>query len=230
MGNDVVYIKPPVWWPEPIPEGHCLQLLKSIYGTRQAARRWHLFIPDWMEKNGYPAVNSEKTIFMRREGKDFNLHGLFVDDMMHTSTSTRLKEEFMKKYSKDFKITGDLMKSFLGMQVEQLEGDNKIKLHLDHCDYVQEMLTEYKDYHDIKKSLRPKRVPMNPGVVLRPEDLPNCHRPAQAEVLQLVCGQASVYGYVDSLRYSVPGIAARPVLCFGRPTDAGSPSSSHGVS
>jgi hypothetical protein len=167
MGSDVVYIKPPDWWPEPIPEGHCLQLLKSIYGTRQAARRWHLFISDWMEKNGYPAVNSEKTIFMRREGKDFILHGLFVDDMMHTSTNARLKEEFMKKYSKDFNITGgDLMKSFLGMQVEQ--GDNKIKLHLDH--YVQEMLTEYKDY--IKKSLRPKRVPMNPGVVLRPEDCP----------------------------------------------------------
>ncbi len=34
MGSDVVYIKPPDWWPEPVPEGHCLQLLKSIYGTR----------------------------------------------------------------------------------------------------------------------------------------------------------------------------------------------------
>ncbi len=89
------------------------------------------------------------------------------------------------------------MKSFLGMQVDQ--GDNKIKLHLDH--YVQEMLTECKDY--IKKSLRPKRVPMNPGVVLRPEDcpaipmnpgvvlrpgLPGYPRSAQAEGLPLICG------------------------------------------
>jgi hypothetical protein len=96
-----------------------------------------------MEKNGYPAVNSEKTIFMRRVGNDFIRHGLFVDDMMHISTSTKLKEEFMTKYSKDFKITGGgLLKSFLVMQIEQ--GDKKIKLHLDH--YVQEMLTEYKDY------------------------------------------------------------------------------------
>jgi hypothetical protein len=112
MGSDVVYIKPSDWWPEPIPEGHCLQLLKSIYGTRQAARSWHLFISNWMEKNGYPAVNSEQTIFMRckgqkfifmrRESLDFILHGLFVDDMMHTSTNTRLKKG------------GDLMKSFLG--------------------------------------------------------------------------------------------------------------------
>ena len=29
MGDDVVYIKAPDWWPEPIPEGYCLQLLKS---------------------------------------------------------------------------------------------------------------------------------------------------------------------------------------------------------
>ncbi len=77
-----------------------------------------MFISEWMENNGYPAVNSEKTIFMRREGDDFILNGLFVDNMMHTSTSASLKEEFMKKYSKDFNITGgDLMESFLGMQV-----------------------------------------------------------------------------------------------------------------
>ena len=69
---------------------------------------------------------------------------------MHTTISTKLREEFLRKYSKDFNIAGvGLMKTFLGMEVEQ---DNKtIKLHLDH--YVHEMLTdsEYKDY--IKKSL-----------------------------------------------------------------------------
>ncbi len=70
-------------------------------------------------------------------GNDFKLHCLFVDDMKHVSTSSKLKLEFMSKYSKDFKISGPywgvLMKLFLGMQVEQ--GDKKIKVHLDH--YVQ---------------------------------------------------------------------------------------------
>ncbi len=57
------------------------------------------------------------TIYMLQERNDFIRHGLFVVKMMHTSTNARLKEEFMKKYSKDFSITGgDLMKSFLGMQ------------------------------------------------------------------------------------------------------------------
>ncbi len=37
MGDDVVYIRPPDWWPEPVPEGHVLLLLKSMYGTRHLA-------------------------------------------------------------------------------------------------------------------------------------------------------------------------------------------------
>ncbi len=86
MENDVVYIGAPDWWPEPIPEGHCLKLLKSMYGTRQAARRWHMHISALMKANSYLAVNIEKTIFMEREGKHFIISGLFVDDMMHIAT------------------------------------------------------------------------------------------------------------------------------------------------
>ncbi len=82
MENNVVYIRAPDWWPEPILEGHCLQLLKSVYGTRQAVHRWHTHISALVEAKGYFAVNSEKTIFMRREGKHFIIHGLFVDDMI----------------------------------------------------------------------------------------------------------------------------------------------------
>jgi hypothetical protein len=65
------------------------------------------------------------------------------------------------------------MKMFLGMEVEQ--DNTTIKLHLDH--YVQEMLSEYKDY--IKKSLRPKRVPISPGGILRPEDCPELPDPSK---------------------------------------------------
>ncbi len=45
MGEDEkVYILPPDWWPEPIPDGHVLLLLKSMYDTKQAARLWHIRI------------------------------------------------------------------------------------------------------------------------------------------------------------------------------------------
>ncbi len=82
-------------------------------------------------------------------------------------TCDELKKEFMEKYSKDFEIPGGgLMKTLLEMEVEQ--SGNTIKLHLD-C-YIQQVLAEYKAY--IKKVLRPKKVPISPGVILNPEDVP----------------------------------------------------------
>ena len=106
-----------------------------------------------MEQNHYPAVNGEKTIFMKRQGSDFILHCLFVDCMMHVPTCDKLRDEFLQLYQKDFEITdGGLIETFLGMEVEQ--PGKVIKLHLDSC--IQEVLKDYKEY--IKKSLRPKRV------------------------------------------------------------------------
>ncbi len=97
MGDNKVYIRPPDWWPDPIPEGHVLLLLKSIYGTKQAARRLHIHISGCMEKNGYPVLKFEKTVFMKLQGDDFIIHCLFVDDMMHIPTCDALKQEFMEK-------------------------------------------------------------------------------------------------------------------------------------
>ena len=39
IGTELMYIRPPDWWPELVPEGYVLQLMKSMYGTRQAARQ-----------------------------------------------------------------------------------------------------------------------------------------------------------------------------------------------
>jgi hypothetical protein len=33
-----------------------------------------------MENNGYEAINSEKTSFMKHKGAEYVIHGLFVDD------------------------------------------------------------------------------------------------------------------------------------------------------
>ena len=108
IGSEVLSLRPPDWWPEIVPEGHALRLMKSMYGTKQAARQRHLRISTWMEEQGYKAVNSEKTIFMKRDGGDWIMHGLYVDDMIHASTSYELKKKFTQvtsKYTGDFNIT-----------------------------------------------------------------------------------------------------------------------------
>ena len=93
--------------------------MKSMYWTSQAARKWHVRISTWMEDHGYTAVNSEKTIFMKHENGDWIMHGLFVDDMVHASTSEKLKRDFIAEYKGDFEITCQDLMTFLGMEVEQ---------------------------------------------------------------------------------------------------------------
>ena len=65
IGEEKIFVRALDWWPEHVPHGCALQLMKSMYGTRQAARQWHVRISTWMEEHGYTAVNCEKTIFMK---------------------------------------------------------------------------------------------------------------------------------------------------------------------
>ena len=137
MDDVDVYIKKPDWWPEEVPEGHALLLCKSIYGTKQAARKWHRRLSTWMVGNGYPAANSEETIFIKWEGDDFIIHGLFVDDLQTASTSQTLMDKFLEEYSREFEITGgEVMSTFLGLQVDQVQSE--IHLHMDN--YVSSVL------------------------------------------------------------------------------------------
>ncbi len=77
-----------------------------------------------MEEHGYIEVNSEKTIFMKHEGEEWIMHRLFVDDMIHASTSDNLRDKFLSEYQEDFDITlEDVMSSFLGMEIEHIKRD-----------------------------------------------------------------------------------------------------------
>ncbi len=82
-----------------------------------------------MAKQGYAAANSENTIFVKWVRQRFIIHGLFVDDTQHASTSQALMDEFMAKYSRDFEITGgEVMSTFLGLQVDH--ANEEIPMHI----------------------------------------------------------------------------------------------------
>jgi hypothetical protein len=120
-----------------------------------------------MEDHGCLAINSEMTIFMRREGEECitGMHGLFVDDMIHAVMNDNLRDQFIRAYKADFNITlEDVMASFIGIEIEHNKKD--IAIHLD--TYMRETLDEYK--MAVSKILKPKKV--QPGVMLEQEDSP----------------------------------------------------------
>ena len=114
-----------------------------------------------MEARGYLAVKSEKTIVMKRDGEDWIIHGMYVDDMIHASTSEKLKREFIREYTRDFNITlEENITSFLRIEIKQ--GPDWIDINLD--TYIREIIEEYQKY--VRTALKPKKVPMQPGVML----------------------------------------------------------------
>ncbi len=146
-----------------------------------------------MEANGYLMVNREKTIFMKHDGKHIITHGLFVDDMMHIATNNKLKNEFMEKYSRDFNITGEgFIETFLGMEIEQ--SNRLIKHHVDH--YVHEML---KGMHQEIATTQESRCFNLTWSHSLTRGYPHSPGPIQTQVLQVICCQASICGFVDSL-------------------------------
>ena len=104
---------------------------------------------------------------MKRDGEDLVIHGLFVDDMQHTSTSQALIDEFMEAYARDFEITGgEVMRTFLGLQVEHV--DSEIHLHMD--TYVENVPEQYKSF--VRRTLRPNKLPNAPNHQLTKDDCP----------------------------------------------------------
>ena len=90
------------------------------------------------------------------------------------------------------------MTSFLGLdslEVEQEQG--QIRLHLD--TYVNEMLEEYKAY--IKRDLKPKKIPMQPGVVLTNDDAPETPDPKEQKIY--ISFVAKIQFVANWVRYDV---------------------------
>ena len=55
-----LYVRAPDWWPELVPEGHCLQLKKNIYGTRQAAEHGISVSPDGWSRTDIPLSTARR--------------------------------------------------------------------------------------------------------------------------------------------------------------------------
>ena len=100
-----------------------------------------------------------------------------MDDMIHAATSDELRDQFIREYREDFNITlEDVMSTFLGMEIEH--NKENLAIHLDA--YIQETLAEYKAA--VTKFIKPKQVPMQPGIMLELEDCPESPDPVRQKL------------------------------------------------
>uniref|UniRef100_A0A0N5CAJ0 Retrovirus-related Pol polyprotein from transposon TNT 1-94 n=1 Tax=Strongyloides papillosus TaxID=174720 RepID=A0A0N5CAJ0_STREA len=113
---------------------YCLQLVKSLYGLKQAARQWYLTFTEKISELGFVESELDSSLYILKEninGKDTTTWLLlYVDDSLLTSTSqnrlVEIKEYLMNKFI--IKDLGNLENSeFVGLQISR--GENVLKLH-----------------------------------------------------------------------------------------------------
>ena len=99
------------------------ELVKALYGLRQAPRAWYDRLSKYLKSLGFEKCPYEHVVYTKREGDEALIVGVYVDDLLITRTNVSVIESFKKQMNKEFDMS-DLGKlsHYLGIEVNQ-KGD-----------------------------------------------------------------------------------------------------------
>jgi hypothetical protein len=103
------------------------KLHKALYGLYQAPRAWNQKLDSTLLSMGFIRCPSDHAIYCKGKGKDRLVVGVYVDDLVITSSSNSLISKFKKQMAEVFKMSDlGLLSYYLGVEVKQ--GSNGIAL------------------------------------------------------------------------------------------------------
>jgi len=74
-----------------------LRMKKSAYGTKQAARNWYIMLNKWMMEHGYKPIKGDPSLYIKRDGDQFVIVAIYVDDCFGTSTDESAVKKLFKE-------------------------------------------------------------------------------------------------------------------------------------
>ncbi|KAK9048104.1 hypothetical protein SSX86_007048 [Deinandra increscens subsp. villosa] len=118
------------------PDHVCL-LRKSLYGLKQAPRAWYQRFTDFVLTLGFAQSRCDNSLFIYHHGTDIAYLLIYVDDIILTTSSDKLRESLMGSLSGEFAMK-DLgpLSYFLGISVTRT-GD---RLFLSQSAYARDII------------------------------------------------------------------------------------------
>ncbi|GJS71343.1 retrovirus-related pol polyprotein from transposon TNT 1-94 [Tanacetum coccineum] len=139
--REEVYVSQPDGFVDPDNPSHVYRLKKTLYGLKQAPRAWYDLLSLFLLSQVFSKGTVDPTLFIKREGKDIILVQIYVDDIIFSSTTTELCEEFFKIMCSKFRMSMmGKISFFLGLQISQ----NPRGIFLNQSKYALESLKKYK--------------------------------------------------------------------------------------
>jgi Reverse transcriptase (RNA-dependent DNA polymerase) len=109
------------WW----------RLKQAVYRLPQAGQLWFQEIHGFLVEIGFKQNRADPYVYYLREGKDFMIISLTVDDILNCCTSPEMRTGIIHKLTEKFKyIDEGPCDSFLGMKVTQ--DHEEIRLSQEH--------------------------------------------------------------------------------------------------
>lgn len=123
-----VYVSQPKGYVKEGQEQKVYKLFKALYGLRQAPRAWYSQLNKCLLRLGFTKCPYEHAVYIRKEGSETLLVGVYVDDLIITGSNLSHIVKFKGEMSSEFDMT-DLGKLsyYLGLEVEQGRGYIEIK-------------------------------------------------------------------------------------------------------
>jgi hypothetical protein len=115
--QEEVYMDIPQGVPSSNPNQVC-KLIKSLYGLRQASRKWYEKLTSLLIDQGYCQSNSDYSLFTQKNGSNFTALLVYVDDIILAGNSLHEFTRIKKVMDNEFRIK-DLgqLRYFLGIEV-----------------------------------------------------------------------------------------------------------------
>jgi hypothetical protein len=148
----------------------CLSTIGVEYGLKQSGRVWNERIHHFLtEQLGFLRTKADPCVYVLRQGSEFIILGIHVDDMLLAHNSNRLCDGIVAKLGAEFEITNLGTPSLLlGMRITRYEETGAITL--DQETFTNEILSRF-DMVDCKAS----PVPALPQVHLSRTMCPKSH-------------------------------------------------------
>ncbi|GJT08484.1 retrovirus-related pol polyprotein from transposon TNT 1-94 [Tanacetum coccineum] len=133
--REEVYVRQPDGFVDQDNPNHIYKLKKALYGLKQAPHAWYDLLLKFLLSQAFSKGTVDRTLFIRRQGKDILLVQIYVDDIIFASTTPELCDQFSKLMCSKFKMSMmGKFSFFLGLQISQsLRGIflNKLKYALE---------------------------------------------------------------------------------------------------
>jgi hypothetical protein len=133
-------------------EGMVCELLKTLYGLKQASKQWHEKFDKTFTSVGFVVNEADKYLYYRFGGGEGVILCLYVDDIMIFGTSLNVIKEVKEFLSQNFEMK-DLGETDVILNIKLVrEGDGGVTLLQSH--YVEKVLSRF-GYSDWKPAPTP---------------------------------------------------------------------------